>query len=105
MSDVPSATVVQDGKLGGDVPKGEAGHGNVVSGNATLAIGSLGYGEVRNIGTDAGIDVCFNSIAVRSNVETIANLQSIPLVARKMIVRQYIAGALEDGHSILCVAE
>lgn len=25
MSDVPSATVVQDGKLGGDVPKGEAG--------------------------------------------------------------------------------
>ena len=27
MSDVPSATVVQDGKLGGDVPKGEGGGG------------------------------------------------------------------------------
>lgn len=27
MSDVPSATVVQDGKLGGDVPRGDAGGG------------------------------------------------------------------------------
>jgi hypothetical protein len=72
---------------------------------AVPAIRSPGYRNVRDIGTHTGIGVCFDSVSVCPYVKTVANLQPIPPVSRKMIIRQQVAGTLEDGHPILSVLE
>lgn len=87
------------------MPEGQARQWTITGLIGILDFTTLRGRDVGDIRADAGAAVGLDAVGICPYIEAVAHLQTIPSVARKIVVAQHVAGTLENAHPVLRVPE